>query len=182
MMPNRHRTPSAVATILLALLLSACSSESAQPSGASTPGGSDQTGASQTATDPATSTETAEDVFQRIEKEVPTAKLVKVYTEDDDPNKLLGRPNGYDSKIAFSDSRVPKKELEFAEKDAIERGGSIEVFPDASGAKARSDYIQAVQSGGALGSEYHYLDGPILVRVTGNLTPTKAKVYEAALG
>ena len=54
----------------------------------------------------AVGSETAEEVFNRIAAQVPTASLVKVYTEDDDPNRLLGRPNGYTSKIAFADSRI----------------------------------------------------------------------------
>ena len=45
--------------------------------------------------------ETAEEVFTRIAAQVPTASLVKVYTEDDDPNRLRGRPNGYTSKICL---------------------------------------------------------------------------------
>jgi hypothetical protein len=32
------------------------------------------------------------------------------------------------------------------------------------------------------GTEYDYVRGTVLVRVTGNLTPTKAKEYKAALG
>ena len=89
--------------------------------------------------------ETAEEVFNRIAAQVPIASLVKVYTEDDDPNRLLGRPNGYTSKIAFADSRISKTDTDGTQKDAIERGGSIEVFPDADLAKGRAEYIQGVQ-------------------------------------
>jgi hypothetical protein len=126
--------------------------------------------------------ETAEEVFNRIAAQVPPASLVKVYTEDDDPNKLLGRPNGYTSKTAFADSRVSKADVEGTEKDAIERGGSIEVFPDAELAKGRADYIQGVLKNSGLRAEYDYLRGPVLVRVTGNLSPSKARDYERALG
>jgi hypothetical protein len=126
--------------------------------------------------------ENAEEVFNRIAAQVPTTSLVKVYTEDDDPNKLLGRPNGYTSKIAFADSRISKTDTEGTQKDAIERGGSIEVFPDADLAKGRADYIQGVLKNSGLGAEYDYLRGPVLVRVTGNLSPSKARDYEVALG
>ena len=44
------------------------------------------------------------------------------------PNRLLGRPNGYTSKIAFADSRISKTDTDGRQKDAIERGGSIEVL------------------------------------------------------
>ena len=125
--------------------------------------------------------ETAEEVFNRIAAQVPSASLVKVYTEDDDPNKLLGRPNGYTSKIAFADSRILKADIEGAEEDAIERGGSIEVFPDAELAKGRAEYIQGALKNSGLGAEYDYLRGPVLMRVTGNLSPSKARDYETAL-
>jgi hypothetical protein len=105
-----------------------------------------------------------------------------VYTEDDDPNKLLGRPNGYTSKIAFADTRLSEADTGGTQKDAIERGGSIEVFPDAELAKGRAEYIQGVLKNSGLGAEYDYLQGPVLVRVTGNLSPRKAQDYERALG
>ena len=131
---------------------------------------------------PPSESETAEEVFNRIAAQGPTASLVKVYTEDDDPNRLLGRPNGYTSKIAFADSRISKADTDGTQKDAIERSGSIEVFPDADLAKGRAEYIQGVLKSSGLGAEYDYLQGPVLVRVTGNLSPSKARDYERALG
>ena len=92
-----------------------------------------------------------------------------------DPNRLLGRPNGYTSKIAFADSRISKTDTDGTQKDAIERGGSIEVFPDANLAKGRAEYTQGVLKNSGLGAEHDYLQGPVLVRVTGNLSPSKAK-------
>lgn len=124
----------------------------------------------------------AKQVLSDLADAIDSVKLVKSYTEDDDPNKLLGRPNGYTSKVAFSDSRISKKDTEYADKDAIERGGSVEVYPDAEGAQRRKDYIQTISKETGLASEYDYLKGGILVRVTGNLPPTKAKEYERALG
>jgi hypothetical protein len=38
------------------------------------------------------------------------------------------------------------------------------------------------QRNSGLGAEYDYLYGPILVRFTGNLSPTKARDYEGPLG
>jgi hypothetical protein len=124
----------------------------------------------------------AEEVFEDLAKSVQSVKLVKVYTEDDDPNKLLGRPSGYTSKVAFSDSRISEKDTEYTDSDAIERGGSIEVYGDPEGAKQRAEYIQAIGKSSGLANEYDYLNGPILVRVTDNLSPSKAKDYQAALG
>ena len=45
----------------------------------------------------------------------------------------------------------------------------------------RAEYIQGVLKNSRLGAEYDYLRGPFL-RVTGNLSPSKAPDYEVALG
>jgi transposase-like protein len=79
------------------------------------------------------------------------------------------------SKIAFADSRISKADIEGAEEDAIECGGSIQVFPDAELAKGRAVYIQGVLKNSGLGAEDDYLRGPVLMRVTGNLSPNKAR-------
>ena len=77
---------------------------------------------------------------------------------------------------------MAKSYLVGAAKDDLDRGGSIEVFQNAAGAKRRAKYIQGLQKKmPILGTEYDYVDGPILLRVTGNLPPRKAKTYEAAL-
>ena len=78
--------------------------------------------------------------------------------------------------------RISKADTDGTQKDAIERGGSIEVFPDAELAKGRAEYIQGVLKNSGLGAEYDYVHGPVLVRVTGNLSPSKAQDYERALG
>ncbi len=107
-------------------------------------------------------------------------KITTVYTEESDPNNLLGRPGGYESKVNFADSRVKRADVIGTDKDDTGRGGTVEVFADPRDAKERSEYIQSV-SGGILGTEYHYLADGVLLRVTGNLPPTVAKEYESAL-
>lgn len=175
-----RRAALALVSLSTAMSMSACSTD---PSPPSAPAVSASSSSEATAT-PVTPTDTrsAEEVFTDLAGTVKSAKLVKVYTEDDDPNKLLGRPSGYTSKIAFLDSRISKKDTEYTDSDAIERGGSIEVYGDADGAKQRAEYIQAIGKSSGLANEYDYLKGSILVRVTGNLTPSKAKDYQAALG
>ena len=110
-------------------------------------------------------------------------KLIKVYTEEDDPNELLGRPGGYVAKSAFSDSRVKASAVKGTGADAIERGGSIEVYADRAGAVKRGEYIQTMTQAmqGLAGREYDYVTGGVLVRVTASLTPTQAKTYQAAI-
>jgi hypothetical protein len=64
----------------------------------------------------------------------------------------------------------------------IDRGGVVEVFADAGAAQTRSKYIQdTLKSMQMLGTEYHYLNGPVLVRITGKVKPSVAKPFEAAV-
>jgi hypothetical protein len=56
--------------------------------------------------------------------------------------------------------------------DKIDAGGSVEVYPDADGAARRAKYIQDVpKAAPILGTEYAYIEGSVLVRVSGKLTP-----------
>lgn len=77
---------------------------------------------------------------------------------------------------------VSASKIEGKDADAIERGGSVEVYSTPADAKGRSAYIQSMLKGVAMfGTEYHFLHGGVLVRVTGNLTPTQAADYKDAL-
>ena len=99
-------------------------------------------------------------------------------TEDNDPNNLLGRPNGYVAAIVIKDSRL----ADCGDDVGVDCGATVEEWPDAEAAKTRADYIAALQKDSPmLGSEYHYLDGPVLVRVSGELKPSEAKEYETAV-
>lgn len=63
---------------------------------------------------------------------------------------------------------------------SIDLGGGVEVFAEAGDAEERSEYIQSITEGGVL-AEYNYVEGPVLLRLSQQLTPTQAKEYEAAL-
>jgi hypothetical protein len=104
-----------------------------------------------------------------------------VITETNDANNLIGRPGQYVSKVAFADSRLGVP-LDSA-GPGNEGGGSIEVFADSDDAQVRSDYIQETLQGlgPVAGTEYHYLAGPVLIRVNGGLPPSVAAEYEAAV-
>jgi hypothetical protein len=124
--------------------------------------------------------QTADQVVGTLTAKVPSAKLGEVYTADNDPNHLLGRPNGYISKATFTDSRVASSPL--ITPGSVDAGGSVEVFADADSAQRRQQYIQGLQKASPLlGTEYEYLSGATLVRVSGKLTPTQAAGYQAAL-
>lgn len=134
------------------------------------------------------------------EKGLPIAET-KQYTEDDDPNELLGRPGQYIGKVNFIDTNVVAKKVEEEKKEFgsdasseedlkkemlkefdVDSGGSIEVFKNGTQAKKRYDYISKItgETGGML-AEYDYVQKNILVRVSKSLTPGQAKTYEKAL-
>lgn len=125
---------------------------------------------------------TAQAVTAGLIQLVPSARAGIEYTAADDPNRLLGRPNGYGSKTSFIDTRVSADAVEFTMPDAIERGGSVEVFDDAAAAAARRDYIHAIGKGFPAAVEYDYVADSVLVRVSRELTPEQAAEYERALG
>jgi hypothetical protein len=120
-------------------------------------------------------------VSDELAKVIPSFKTFRVYTEADDPNKLMGRPGGYTSKTAFYDSRISKDAAVGARDDAIIRGGSVEVFETAEAASKRYEYVKAIAESSSLFTEYDYVAGTALVRVSKELTPTQAREYEAAL-
>jgi hypothetical protein len=124
---------------------------------------------------------TAQEVLARLSGKVSAARPGTVVTAENDKNKLMGRPHQYTSKVTFTDSRIAASDTEGLDKDDSLRGGAVEVFGSAEDAKARSEYIQSVTKSMPMLAEYHYLDGPVLVRVSHFLTPQQAGEYEAAL-
>jgi hypothetical protein len=105
---------------------------------------------------------------------------IAVQTENDDPNNLLGRPDGYTSRASAD---LPGGD-EAGDEYSVERGLVVEVFGRADLAQRRSDYIKGLQSASPiLGTEWHYRtsDGSGLVRVSGNVKPSLAKKVEAAV-
>ena len=170
-----RRTVLAVGVSAAALSLAACGSSGGVPTA------TDSAGVVAPA-EAASGPKSADDVTKTLTEKIPTVKLFKTYTAEDDPNHLLGRPNGYTSKTAFSDSRVKVDDVEYLDEDAVERGGSVEVYADEAGAKARMDFIQSIAKGMPAVGEYDYVKGGVLVRVSRFLTPDQAKAYQAALG
>jgi hypothetical protein len=119
--------------------------------------------------------ETAEATAAQLKGAVLTITAAELLNETNDPNELFGRPNGYVAGAVFYDNRVTCDSL------GVECGATLEIWPTAEDAQARSDYIQGIlKEAPALGSEYNYLDGASLLRVTGALPPSAAVEYEAA--
>jgi hypothetical protein len=102
----------------------------------------------------------------------------QVQTVDTDPNQLLGRPGGYVSRASFD---LPGGDPD-GEPGTIERGGVIEVFTDAAGAKRRADYIADFTTGTpALNGEYDTLHGAVLLRIDHPVAPDVAGRVDAAV-
>ncbi|MFZ1176905.1 MAG: hypothetical protein WAO15_11685, partial [Mycobacterium sp.] len=120
-------------------------------------------------------------VFKALAATVPTARLTGVVTAENDPNSLLGRPNEYTSKITFSDSQIPASDVQFAKPGDVDLGGGIEVFSTADDAAARAKYIQAIVKSMPMFSEYDYVHGDVVLRVSHYLTPDQAAKYKAVL-
>jgi hypothetical protein len=115
---------------------------------------------------------------------LPVASTI-AYTAANDPNHLLGRPNGYVAKVAWADSRIKASDPDVKDNTpgSVDLGGSIEQYPDKSGAKAREKYIQGIEKAVQfVGTEYDYVDGDFLIRVSSQLTPDQAKAYQKAAG
>lgn len=134
--------------------------------------------------DAADAPESAAQVAKALADLIPQAEPSIVYDEQTDPNDLLGRPNGYDSKAALTDSRVPDAKVKGISKGDVELGGGVEVFGTAEEAGRRAEYLDKLQSSAPelLGTDYLYVSGPTLLRVSGLLTPKQAREYEEALG
>lgn len=103
------------------------------------------------------------------------------YTAATDPNKLLGKPNGYLSKTAFSDSRVPAEYVRAERKEALIRGGSVEVFVSADRARARAEDVKRISRSLPKLAEHDLLAGPVLLRLSRLLTLEQIAVYQSAL-
>ncbi len=120
----------------------------------------------------------AADAVDKIEAGVSSVTKTVEITEDNDPNDLIGRPGSYEAASVFYDSRVEC--LDAATVD-VSCGAKIEVFPGKSQAENRRDYLEAIMEGaGGIFTEYNYLDGSVLLRVSGKLKPSEAAEYEAA--
>lgn len=123
---------------------------------------------------------TARLVVTQLARIDPHVRPTITYTAATDPNNLLGRPNGYASKTAFRDSLVPRTYGADRSLGSVDVGGSVEYYSTSAGARRRADYIQGLQARSPmLGTEYDYLDGAALLRVSGGLTPAQAGKLKA---
>lgn len=162
-----------VTVCLLVLTLTACAGTNT----ATEPGTKTSSGTQaerQTPTSPPNAAALADQMRQQLDR----VTKFTVITENNDPNNLIGRPNGYASAAVLYDPDAKPTDR----KPGVDQGATIEVFPTAADAQQRSRYIQKIldNGGGFLGTEYHYPSGAALLRVSGTLKPSVAKSYEKA--
>ena len=143
------RTTQAALTALGLVLLGACSSTTAAPAAAPAASQGRQ------AVSPS-----AEVIAQGMG--LAKAPGYVAYTASTDPNHLLGRQNGYTSKINWGPDG---------------NTGTIEVFPDQADAIARQDYIKGFTC--PFGFGYLTMQGTADLRLGCDLTPAQAAPIEA---
>ena len=100
-------------------------------------------------------------------------------TAESDPNRLLGRPNGYASRATF---RIPGVEASGfgGDVEGCDRGGCVEQWLDVEAGQARVDYINEIGKRLPAAVEYSYVreDGLVL-RIAAAATPTQAEQVSA---
>ncbi|EAF6348214.1 TPA: hypothetical protein LES10_001953 [Listeria monocytogenes] len=130
-----------------------------------------------------------------VNADIPMYKNV-VFTEETDPNELLGRPNSYIAKIDFNDKsaidRIAAKNIEdlgLEESDKGDQvqqlisdrtGGTIEEFKTEKDLQNRLEYLQDLPVKSNVDNEYRYSSGKVLLRIDSALTPSEAESYEKA--
>lgn len=169
---HSRRTLSTTATFIALLLITAACTTRANQSTTVHAAASAATGSS-----PAVAAKTMLDAKGVLDKLTAAGLPLThgaVQDENTDPNHLLGRPTGYLSRASFD---LPDGDPDGEAAD-VARGGAIEVFADAAGARRRADYIeQSLKDSPILGTEYHYVHGPVLVRITGRVKPSVANRF-----
>lgn len=165
--------------LFAALSISGCGGGNGDPQSAKASGTSGAIPTSTTQAATPTQAQPTELDAKTVAEEIAqsTTTTVVSITEDNDPNDLIGRPNGYLSAAVLYDSNASCTEL------GISCGATVEVWPEEAAAKARSDYIQGIlKDSPAFGSEFHTLNGAVLLRVDGKqLKPSEAKPYAEEL-
>lgn len=164
------------AVLACLLLLAACSSGSDEPKAQATV---TVTAEPSTSASPAADPlpVTAEDMARALVKEAGVkGTKVLVYTEKTDPNGILGTPSGYTAAALIKDPRITCDE-----PAGVRCGVVVEQWSSAAKAIQRGAYIESLSGNGAFGSnEWDLTTGPLLIRVTGSLKPSKAAPWRQA--
>jgi hypothetical protein len=116
---------------------------------------------------------TAEQIVSKLQGSNLPIDNVIVYTEQTDKNKLLGRPGQYISKVNFADTQ-----LEQSDDKSSPNGGSIEVFSNTSDLDARKTYIESIIKKSPIFTEYIFVNGNYLLRLSKDLSNDQVNKYK----
>ena len=95
---------------------------------------------------------------------------MQLLTAANDPDKLLGKPNGYAAKISFQDPRVGNAH------------GFVELFADDATLDTRLRHLQAQQRAGSIGPVTVGKRSKAIFRLPKGLTTAQLKTYQSAFG
>ncbi|WP_431780493.1 hypothetical protein [Streptomyces chumphonensis] len=124
----------------------------------------------------------AEAALRRLKRAGLPVEGYRSLTRGSDPDRLLGRADGYRSKLTFEDRRVNGGLVVDNDPGSVALGGVIEVFPDAASARARAEQLQRDALGIPPRAERGYLSGRVLLRLSPYLAEAQALEYRRALG
>jgi hypothetical protein len=126
----------------------------------------------------------AEDVFFAMAVS-DNVGAVYPFNENDDPNKQLGRPNQYISKISWADKRIDPHDFSDENEDEINnlnptefKGGTIEGFKSLADLNRRYTYIKNITLNAPMFNQYMYKKGLFLMRLDKDFTLNQVKHYE----
>lgn len=118
---------------------------------------------------------TAEQVVMKMQEAGLPIDHVIVYDVQTDVNKLMGRPNQYISKINFADTRLEQHDI-----DNNPNGGTIETFNNTSDLNRRKDHNEKVMKQYPVFTEYLFVNGNYILRLSKDLTKDQADEYKKA--
>lgn len=125
--------------------------------------------------------ETARQIVERLAASGMPVDGIGEYDAETDPNDQLGRPGGYTSKAYWVDTTIDSADVLDTTQGSVELGGSVETFGDTAAAQARADYIAEVTAGSPALTEYDFVVGTSVLRLSKALTPDEAQAYVDAL-
>jgi hypothetical protein len=116
---------------------------------------------------------TADSIIQSLKAGGLPIKNEVVFTDENDPNKLLGRPNQYVGKASWNDER---------DKDANPKDPNctVEVFDSIDAFERRKEYLEGVAKA-PMFAQYVFSHKNAVLRLDHALTPKQAAEYEKVL-
>lgn len=122
------------------------------------------------------SIESVRDAISGIENIVS----IEIVTEDNDPNKQLGKQGGYTGCLFFKSPLVTDETEESAIAAGTDGGGCIEVYANKSDAEKRNKFLASFD-GTAFSSGSHKALGTIVIRTSSKLKASQQSELETAL-